>query len=50
MNHTIFAFKSGFLTSLTSRLTFIQSFLVNKATNVSLFSHVFPKINADLAV
>jgi hypothetical protein len=50
MNHTIFAFKSGFLTSLTSRETLVPTFLVSKSTICSLFSPVLPKINEDLAV
>ncbi|MDP2395918.1 MAG: hypothetical protein Q8S84_03885 [bacterium] len=50
LNHTILAFKSGFLISLISRFTFSQSFETNKATNLSLFSPVFQSINADFAV
>jgi hypothetical protein len=50
LNQTILAFKSGFLISLTSKLTFTQSFLANKAIICSLFSPVLPNIREALAV
>jgi len=50
LNHTIFALKSGFFIFLISKLTFAQSFLVNRETILSLFSPVLPKIRIDLAV
>ena len=50
LNQTIFALISGFLTSLTSKEIFFQSFLVNKFSIFSLFSPVFHKTKTGFAV
>jgi hypothetical protein len=50
MKPTILAFASGFLISFTSKITFFCNFLVKRFSSVVLFSPVFPKTKAALAV
>jgi hypothetical protein len=50
MKPTTFALISGFFISLTSRITFFPNFLERRFSRVVLFSPVFPKTKADLAV
>jgi hypothetical protein len=50
MKPTILAFASGFLISLTSIITFFCNLLDKRISKFVLFSPVFPKTKAALAV